>query len=124
MTASPSPDRRNGSRFPIELPVELDHGTGRTRDLGSSGVYFETQEPFVPGAPLRLIVLLERAAFLVSEGATASPLRLECEGYVVRVERREGRLGVAAALSSSRLVPLTAAGQPMGDLRGATAPWS
>ena len=124
MTASPSADRRHGSRFPIELPVELAEGTGRTRDLSSSGVYFETQEPFVPGAPLRLIVLLERAAFLVSEGATASPLRLECEGYVVRVERREGRLGVAAALSSSRLVPLTAAGQPMGDLRGATAPWS
>jgi len=90
-------DRREGPRLDIRLPVRLEHGDGWTRDVSSSGIYFETTEPLTEGAAIRFSVVLEHVF--------PAPLRLECEGQIVRVERREGKLGVAAALNSYRLIP-------------------
>lgn len=105
--ASEAPDRRRAPRLAIELPVELDQGTGRTRDMSTTGVYFETPRPPAPGASIRLSLMLADAAVFVGEQPAPAPLRLECEGRIVRVEHREGTVGVAAALSLCRLVPHT-----------------
>ena len=90
-------ERRQAVRFPIAIPVELDEGTGITRDVSLSGVFFETDQFFLMGAPIRLTLVLERAS-------PGQPVRLQCEGRVVRVERRqpELRLGVAVAIESYR----------------------
>lgn len=90
-------DRREAPRLEIGLPVELERGNGWTRDISASGVFFETDESFTPGAPIRFSLLLEHVY--------PSPFRLECQGQIVRVERREGKVGVAAAINSYRLIP-------------------
>lgn len=86
-------DRRRAARFQIAIPVELEGGTGTTRDVSLLGVFFETEQSFAPGEEISLALLLER----VSPGR---PVRLECEGRIVRVTRFDGRIGVAVAFSS------------------------
>lgn len=94
-----SSERRVGERLQIDLPMELGngHGNGRTRDVSASGVYFETEASLTAGAPIRFSFVLDHVF--------PTPLRLECEGQIIRVERREGKLGVAAAMNSYRLLP-------------------
>ena len=86
-------DRRRAARFRIAIPVELEGGTGTTRDVSLSGVYFETDQSFAPGEQISLALVLER----VSPGR---PVRLECDGRIVRVTPVDRRIGVAVAFSS------------------------
>ncbi len=95
-------DRRRMLRFQVALPVELDDGKGVTRDVSLSGVFFETDQSFSPSEPIRLVLVLEH----VQPGR---PVRLHCEGRVVRVNRRNGKVGVAVAISSYGFGP---SGQP------------
>ncbi len=97
-TSVDSAARRKAPRLEIDLPVELERGKGVTRDVSASGVFFETDEALAPGARIRFSLLVEHASPV--------PLRLQCEGQVVRVERHDGRLGVAATISTSRMTPL------------------
>jgi len=96
-TDSEFTERREALRLEVRLPVKLEDGDGWTRDVSASGVYFETDESFTPGAPIRFSLLLEHVYL--------SPFRLECKGEIVRVERHEGTLGVAAAITAYRLLP-------------------
>lgn len=100
-----SPDRRRAPRLPVDLTVELDEATGRTRDVSASGVYFQTRQALAPGTAITFTLMLEDAAIFLAEPTAPSAFRLECEGRIVRVEEREGTLGVAAALKICRLVP-------------------
>ncbi len=85
-------EQRRALRYPLELPVEVGGATGRTRDFSASGVFFETDRALTPGAPVRFSLVLGR----VSPGL---PLRLDCEGRVVRTDARDGHIGVAVAIS-------------------------
>ena len=75
--------------------MEVAGATGRTRDFSASGVFFETDRALRPGAPIRFSLVIGR----VSPGL---PLRLNCEGRIVRTEPRDGRLGVAVAVTRCR----------------------
>lgn len=86
-------DRRRMLRFQIALPVELEGGKGITRDVSLSGVFFETDQSFSPSEPIQLVLVLEH----VHPGR---PVRLHCEGRVVRVNRHDGKMGVAVAITS------------------------
>jgi hypothetical protein len=86
-------DRRQAARFRIAIPVELEGGMGTTRDVSLSGVFFETEQSFAPGEQISLALVLER----VSPGR---PVRLQCDGRVVRVTPVDRRIGVAVAFSS------------------------
>jgi len=92
-SSSRVPDRRRAVRFPITVPVELDGGGGVTRDVSLSGVFFETEQWFAPGEPIRLTLLLERA----SPGYT---IRVQCEGRVVRVVDSDTKTDVAVQITS------------------------
>ena len=35
-------ERRRGQRFKLTLGVQLNDGTGMTRDISTSGIFFET----------------------------------------------------------------------------------
>ncbi len=96
-TESESAERREALRLPMRLPVELERGNGWTCDISASGVFFETDESLTPGTPIEFSMLLEYAY--------PTPLRLECEGQIVRVERCGGKVGVAAVMNSYRLIP-------------------
>ena len=83
------PGRRE-PRFESDLAVELDGGSARARNVSASGIYLETNVPLRKGAELRFTV-----QFAPIEG---TPLRMECQARVVRVERLVGRFGVGASI--------------------------
>ena len=91
-------ERRQALCYRVSLPVELEHGSGETRDVSKSGVFFETDQPFTLGQMIRFSVMLAYAY-------RGTPLQLHCEGLIVRVEGRDGKVGVAVALSAFRLEP-------------------
>jgi hypothetical protein len=88
-------EQRRALRYPLDLPIEVEGATGRTRDFSSSGVFFETDRALAPGAPIEFSLVLGR----VSPGL---PLRLDCEGRIVRTVPRAGKLGVAVAITRCR----------------------
>jgi len=93
-TGEEARDRRRAPRMAVGLPVELEHGKGWTRDVSASGVYFETDAPPAVGTQVRFALLLPYG----------TAVRVECAGEVVRVERHEDRVGVAATIAASRLI--------------------
>lgn len=68
-------ENRSAGRYPTSCTVELDSGTGVTRDLGTAGVCFTTNKPIEPGLMLRCFISMQK-----KEG---KPTRLRCEGRVV-----------------------------------------
>jgi hypothetical protein len=90
------PDRRQAPRFRAELLVELAHETGITRDVSDSGVFFLSQGLFSPGDPIVLTLVFEHLD-------PGHPMRLRCQGQVVRVEQGEGKTGVAVRITAYRL---------------------
>jgi Tfp pilus assembly protein PilZ len=80
-------ERRIGGRFKLALPLQMKNGTGITRDISTSGIFFETESAYSIGD----VILL----FLNFEDDT-----LHCEARVVRVEPRNGQFGVAVELKS------------------------
>src|SRR5213594_1712240 len=100
-------ERRQASRIRVELPVEVmlpeqpeqsETRRGITRDVSASGMFYETEHVLPFGEQIRVVLLLE-------QGLPALPLRVLCEGRVVRVEPREGKAGVAVAFTSYRFEP-------------------
>jgi hypothetical protein len=85
-------ERRQAERFPITVPVELPVGTGVTQNISSSGVFFETDQVLSTGALIHFIVVLEPVLGI--------PTHLHCQGEIVRVERLDGKLGVAVSFTS------------------------
>jgi hypothetical protein len=80
-------ERRRGQRFKLALPVQLKNGTGITRDISTSGIFFETESAHSIGDMIRLFLNFEHET-------------LQCEGRVVRVEPRDGQFGVAVEVTS------------------------
>jgi Tfp pilus assembly protein PilZ len=80
-------ERRKGERYKLSLPVELKNGTGITRNISKSGIFFETERTYSIGDTIRLLLNFEHET-------------LQCEARVVRVEPRNGQFGVAVELKS------------------------
>lgn len=72
-------ERRSAPRHALSLPVRFPGGTGVTRDVSSTGLYFHTMEPLEVGQPVQLTVTLSR----VDPGGVRD---LTCLGTVRRVE--------------------------------------
>lgn len=85
------PERR-ADRFDVELPVEMDGLQGLTRNICATGIYFETDKTQAPGSHVR---------FTVEVTIRGEKSKMVCEGEVVRVENKDGVVGVAVELSSS-----------------------
>jgi len=90
--------RRREERVPTALPVRLSEGTtGVTRDVSASGVFFETDKECVAGSEI---------SFAIEVDGPTGKMMLKCQGRVVRVEQRDGKIGVAAKIVESRLEPV------------------
>jgi PilZ domain. len=86
--------RRAAERVKVKLPVALDKATGLTRDVSASGIYFETQTPLAENSEVDFAIALD---------SPAGKLRLKCKGYIVRVESRGRKTGVAVKIADSWL---------------------
>ena len=92
-------ERRQEPRMHIVLPVNFDDALGQTENISASGIYVTfangAAQHVQPGSSVRLEMLFEHAT-------PDGPLKVACEGDVVRVERRGDQLGVAARITSYR----------------------
>ena len=79
-------------RFDTELPVEIGGIQGLSRNISASGIYFETEMAQEPGS---------RVHFTVEVNVRGEKVKLVCEGEVVRVDRKDGTLGIAAKFMNS-----------------------
>jgi len=77
------------------MTVELKNGTGIARDFSASGIYFETDQSFLPGEPIEFVMLLENSYL-------GQLVRVRCWGKVTRVEQNGGKTGIAAAIASHK----------------------
>ncbi|MEO6212600.1 MAG: PilZ domain-containing protein [Vicinamibacterales bacterium] len=80
-------ERRRTPRYRIDTAIAVDSGTGRTIDLSSNGVYFESQRPQKPGDEVALVFPFEHV------GPHAS---VSCNAQIVRVDARGEQFGIAA----------------------------
>lgn len=87
-------DKRMGERVGARLALEFDGGHGFTRDVSASGVYFETDASCGIG---------EQISFAVDFESPAGKMVLKCVGQIVRVEHKDGHIGVAVQIDESHL---------------------
>jgi hypothetical protein len=86
---------RSAKRVRVAMPVHLDHGSGITRDISQSGVYFFTEQLLSPGMTIPFVLEFD----YVSPG---EKVFLHCKGEVLRVEETGRKRGVAASISEFR----------------------
>jgi hypothetical protein len=79
----------------MEAPVEFAGGTGLTRDLSTTGVYFTCDKQLRVGARLSLAIMLD-------DTMADMPVRAEYEGTIVRVDEQGGKVGVAVRIDRLR----------------------
>jgi len=74
-----SKENRSAGRYPTFCTVELDSGTGVTRNLSTTGVCFTTDNALEPNLMLRCFILMQKMGNHI--------IRLRCEGRVVRADK-------------------------------------
>src|SRR6185503_5288149 len=75
--------------------VQIEGGIeGETLNLSPSGLFFVVDEVMQAGSSLR---------FTLEFDSAGGKLYMDCVGEIVRVERRDGKVGVAAKIVESRL---------------------
>ena len=87
--------RRKEDRVPVSLPVNMASAKYVTRDISPSGVYLEADASFGLG---------DRIDFVVEFGNLGGNLLLKCNGEIVRVENKNGKIGVAVKILDSVMV--------------------
>lgn len=94
------PDNRFEPRVQVKLPLRLANGeTGITRDVSTTGLFFEMDGERFLDTEIDLSVGLS---------VHGRPVWLPSRGRVVRVEHQGGRTGVAVKLlTSSHTSPLS-----------------
>ena len=78
-------ERRLVPRYRIESTIAVGKGIGRTLDLSSRGVCFETTERLEPGETVAIVFPFERTGPGASVRCTASVVRVEPHGDLFRV---------------------------------------
>jgi hypothetical protein len=79
----------------MDAPVELPNGKGVTRDLSTTGVYFVCDTPLRAGSRISFTIVLD-------DTLADIPVRMECEGTIVRIEPASGKVGVAVKLDEHK----------------------
>jgi len=83
-------------RHRVVASIELPNGDrGRVRNISNSGLFFELDEPLEPGRTLHVSLIL-------NDLHPMPPVQLEAAGRVVRVERLDGKAGIAIEFTSVR----------------------
>ena len=86
-----SSDQRNAPRFESRLPMQIERMPAQTQNLSATGIYFESHLEQQIGSPI---------SFTVEFMLGGQPQTMKCEGTVVRVDRLEDRVGIAARLAT------------------------
>jgi PilZ domain len=88
-------EKRGEERMSVTRPVVLARGSGVTRNISTSGVFFETNADYVVGSKIIFAIELD--------GSQGEKLELRSRGEIVRIEHRAGKVGVAVKIDASKL---------------------
>ena len=91
-------EHRKEERFNTALAVDLGGATGITQDVSASGIFFETDAAYAPGSAISFAVALD---------TPGGKMQLKCEGEIIRVEPRNGRVGIAVKITQSVMEEVT-----------------
>ena len=86
-------DKRASQRIQVEVPVYIGQEKAVTRDISWGGIYFLTDQPFSEGGDLKFSLDLTYAL-------PGKPIKLDCQGEVIRVEQHNGNFGIAAKINN------------------------
>ncbi len=75
------------------MPIELEQGTGLTRDFSAVGIFFETDQSLIVGEPIKFVIPLDYSDW-------GHPFLVRCQGEVMRVETSGEKEGVAVTIHS------------------------
>ena len=103
--AEPQQEKRGARRFPLRVPVSVDHdnatGPAQLRDVSARGICFYLESEVAPGSQIGFTLVLPPEITLTES------IRVQCKGRVVRVEngRADGKLAVAAVIEEYEFLP-------------------
>ena len=86
-------ENRSSQRIQVEVPVYIGQEKAISRDVSWSGIYFLTEQSFEQGCQLNFA--LDLAYALPDE-----PVKLDCQGEVIRVEQQGLKYGIAARINN------------------------
>lgn len=86
-------EKRASQRIQVEVPVYIGQEQAVTRDVSWAGIYFMTDQSFAKGGELSFSMDLTYAL-------PGKPIKLDCQGEVLRVEQLGDRFGVAAKINN------------------------
>lgn len=92
LNKNPSKELRGENRVPISLPASIANDNCITRDVSASGVFLEANSSFDKG---------ERVDFTIEFDSPGGKLTLKCTGEVIRLEKRNDKIGVAVKIVNS-----------------------
>jgi hypothetical protein len=102
------PEKRAARRFPLRLPVTVNHGenatqteVGQVRDVSARGISFYVESTITQGSPIGFTLTLPPEITLTES------IRVQCKGHVVRVDKPagDGHLAVAAVIEEYEFLP-------------------
>ena len=85
-------EKRASQRIQVEVPVYIGQEKAVTRDVSWSGIFFLTDQAFVQGGSLIFSMDLSYAL-------PGKPIRLDCQGEVIRIEQFGKKFGIAARIN-------------------------
>lgn len=85
--------KRKEERVLCELMVVMGEAWGIARNISASGIFFETGWELALGS---------RIDFMIAYDTPGGVIRLNCSAWIVRIEQRGNRLGVAARIIESK----------------------
>jgi hypothetical protein len=90
-------EKRVSERIHVEIPVYIGPEVLVTRDISRAGIYFLADHPFVAGGDLNFSLGFAYAL-------PGKPIKLGCQGEVVRVDQYDGKFGVAAKINNFQYI--------------------
>ena len=85
-------EKRSSQRIEVELPVLIGQERAVTRDVSWTGIYFLTEQFLDQCGPLRFKLNL-------SDILPGKPIRLDCQGEIIRIEQFGEKFGIAARIN-------------------------
>ena len=88
-------EQRKEERVRAALRVQLtDDAVGVTRDVSASGLFFETLASYAAENPI---------SFTIEIPSPGGAILLSCRAEIMRIERREAQVGIAAKFLETKL---------------------
>ena len=86
-------EKRASQRIQVEVPVYIGNEKATTRDVSWAGIYFLTDQSFTEGGELSF-------ALDLSYALPGKPIKLDCQGEVIRIEQHGDKFGIAAKINN------------------------